>query len=77
LPDGPVGVSPAEFLYARQDARLPHRLEACAPKRAIDAGQYFFFAEHFEQMIKARTDVASGHSEASGMNDRADFDGER
>jgi hypothetical protein len=46
---------------------------ALQSERAIDARYDFLFAEHFEQVIQARTYITASYSEACGMNDRANF----
>src|SRR5438094_8591083 len=45
-------------------------------QRTIDSRQHFFFSENFQQMIQARPHIAASNREASGMNNRPDFDSE-
>jgi hypothetical protein len=43
-------------------------------QRAINSPQHLSFAEDFEEMIEARSEIAAGDGEAGRMHQRADFD---
>jgi hypothetical protein len=48
-------------------------VRSTSEQRPVDSREYFFFPEHFEQMIKTRSDSAASRREPYGVNDCAEF----